>query len=94
MRDVYQASKQVTLATGSIVQPTGAGSNIRDLGNVVCSVVDEVYVQDLTGMGAYLEPYVISEIDAKGGKATTNAGKAAPPPPTPPSAWPRSPPMS
>ena len=77
MRDVYQASKQVTLATGSIVQPTGAGSNIRDpLGNVVCSVVDEVYVQDLTGMGAYLEPYVISEIDAKGGKATTNAGKA------------------
>lgn len=66
MRDVYQASKQVTLATGSIVQPTGAGSNIRDpLGNVVCSVVDEVYVQDLTGMGAYLEPYVISEIDAR-----------------------------
>ena len=25
MRDVYQASKQVTLATGSIVQPTGGG---------------------------------------------------------------------
>lgn len=77
MRDVYQASKQVTLATGSIVQPTGAGSDIRDpLGNMVCSVVDEVYVQDLTGMGAYLEPYVISEIDAKGGKVSTNAGKA------------------
>ena len=77
MRDVYQASKQTTLAPGSIVQPTGAGSDIRDpLGNVVCSVVDEVYVQDLTGMGAYLEPYVISEIDAKGGKVSTNAGKA------------------
>lgn len=26
MRDVYQASKQVTLATGSIVQPTGAAA--------------------------------------------------------------------
>lgn len=77
MRDLYLASKQTTLATGAVVQPTGAGSMIRDpLGNVVCSIVDEVYVQDLDGMGAYLEPYVISEIDAKGGKVTTNAGKA------------------
>lgn len=77
IRDVYQASKQITLATGTIVQPTGAGSNIRDpLGNVVSSIVDEVYVQDLTGMGAFLEPYVISEIDAKGGKPTTTAGTA------------------
>ena len=77
IRDLYQASKQVTLATGTIVEPTGAGSNIRDpLGNVVSSIVDEVYVQDLTGMGSFLEPYVISEIDAKGGKVTTNAGTA------------------
>ena len=33
-------------------------------------------MQDLTGMGSYLEPYVISELDAKGGKVSTNAGKA------------------
>ena len=26
IRDVYQASKQITLATGTIVQPTGAGT--------------------------------------------------------------------
>lgn len=77
IRDVYQASKQITLATGTIVQPTGAGANIRDpLGNVVSSIVDEVYVQDLTGMGAFLEPYVISEADAKGGKVATTAGTA------------------
>lgn len=77
IRDVYQASKQITLATGTIVQPTGAGANIRDpLGNVVSSIVDEVYVQDLTGMSAFLEPYVISEVDAKGGKVTTTAGTA------------------
>ena len=77
IRDVYQASKQITLATGTIVQPTGAGANIRDpLGNVVSSIVDEVYVQDLTGMGAFLEPYVISEVDAKGGKVATTAGTA------------------
>ncbi|WP_294522796.1 phage major capsid protein [uncultured Pseudoflavonifractor sp.] len=77
IRDVYQASKQITLATGTIVQPTGAGANIRDpLGNVVSSIVDEVYVQDLTGMSAFLEPYVISEVDAKGGKVATTAGTA------------------
>lgn len=79
IRDVYQASKQITLATGTIVQPTGAGANIRDpLGNVVSSIVDEVYVQDLTGMSAFLEPYVISEMDAKGGKVATTAGTARP----------------
>lgn len=67
----------VTLATGTLVEPTGAGSNIRDpLGNVVSSIVDQVYVQNLTGMGSFLEPYVISEIAAKGGKVSTNAGKA------------------
>ena len=67
----------ITLATGTLVEPTGAGSNIRDpLGNVVSSIVDQVYVQNLTGMGSFLEPYVRSEIDAKGGKVTTNAGKA------------------
>lgn len=67
----------VTLATGTLVAPTGAGSEIRDpLGNVVSSIVDQVYVQNLTGMGGFLEPYVISELDAKGGKVATNAGKA------------------
>lgn len=67
----------VTLAEGTLVEPTGAGNQIRDpLGNVASSIVDQVYVQDLTGMGSFLEPYVISEIDAKTGKVTENAGKA------------------
>lgn len=68
---------QVTLATTTLVEPTGAGSNIRDpLGNVVSSIVDQVYVQDLTGMGAFLEPYVITETVAEGGKVKTRAGTA------------------
>lgn len=66
-----------TLATGTLVEPTGAGSNIRDpLGNAASSIVDQVYVQDLTGMGSFLEPYVISEIDAKGAKVSASAGTA------------------
>ena len=70
-------TNSTTLATGTLVQPTGAGSTIRDpLGNVVSSIVDQVSVLNLTGMSSYLEPYVISEIDAKHGKVADLAGKA------------------
>lgn len=71
--------KSVTLATGSLALPSGTGSEIRDpIGNVVSSIVDQVYVQDLTGMESYSEPYVISETDAQTGKVSTNAGKKRP----------------
>lgn len=77
MKGLADLRKSITLATGTLVQPTSAGSNIRDpLGNVVSSIVDEVYVQNLSGMGGLLEPYVITETDAKGGNVTANAGKA------------------
>ena len=74
---LWGVSKSITLGTGTLVQPTGAGTNIRDnLETTVSSIVDQVQVQDLTGMGSLLEPYVITESDAKGGKVTTNAGTA------------------
>ena len=66
-----------TLATGTLVEPTGAGSTIRDpLGNGVSSIVDQVYVQDLTGMGSFMEPYVITELEANTGTVASQAGKA------------------
>ena len=76
--EVRQAlSNQTTLATGTIVQPTGAGAEIRDpVGNVVPSIVDRVRVVDMTGMGSFMEPYVITELDAKGGKVEETAGTA------------------
>ena len=71
------AEKSVTLATGTLAQPTGAGTNIRDpLGYGVGAIIDQVYVQDLTGMSSYLEPYVISEFDASGADVATAAGTA------------------
>lgn len=77
MRSIYQASKQVTLANGALVQPTGAGSEIRDpIGNVVPSIVDRVRVMDMTGMSSFQEPYVITELDAQGGKVEETAGTA------------------
>lgn len=70
-------TNSVTLATGTIVQPTGASSTINDpIGNMVSSIVDQVYVQDLNGMSSYQVPYVISEIDAKDAKVETAAGTA------------------
>lgn len=68
---------QTTLATGTLAQPTGAGASIHDpLGNVVPSIVDRVRVTDMTGLNGFLEPYVISELDAKGGKVEETAGTA------------------
>ena len=66
-----------TVATGTIVQPTGAGTNIHDpVGNQVSSIIDQVTVQDLTGMGAYQEPYVKAEMEAQSQKVQTAAGTA------------------
>ena len=73
----HAVEKSVTLATGTLAQPTGAGTNIRDpLGNGVGAIIDQVYVQELTGMASYLEPYVISEFDASGADVATAAGTA------------------
>ena len=72
-RDILNAT---TLATGTLVEPTGAGSTIRGGDAHLVSLIDQVSVIDLEGMGAYQEPYVISEIDAKVGKVETKAGTA------------------
>lgn len=75
--EALRAMNSTTLATGSLVQPTGAGSDISDpLGNVVSSIVDQVRVTDMSGMANFLEPYVISETEAAAGKVETLAGTA------------------
>ena len=46
---LWGVNKSITLGTGTLVQPTGAGANIRDnLETTVSSIVDQVQVQDLT----------------------------------------------
>lgn len=71
------AGTGTTLASGNLVEPTGAGTNIRDQpGNVVSSIVDQVYTTDLSGLGAWMEPYVLSELEASAGKVEAQAGKA------------------
>lgn len=75
--EVRRMFNSTTVATGTIVQPTGAGTNIHDpVGNQVSSIIDQVTVQDLTGMGAYQEPYVKTEMEAQSQKVETAAGTA------------------
>lgn len=67
----------VTVATGSIVAPVGAGTEIRDgFAGQVSGLIDLVNTVDFTGLSAVEEPYVISEMAAQGGKVTTTAGTA------------------
>lgn len=70
-----EVRKAVTLATGTLVEPTGVGSDVRDIiGGAVSSIVDQVSVANLTGMGAYQEPYVISELTANANTVASKAG--------------------
>ena len=44
-----EVRKAVTLATGTLVEPTGVGSDVRDIiGGTVSSIVDQVSVANLT----------------------------------------------
>lgn len=74
-----EVRKAVTLATDTLVEPTGVGSDVRDIiGGAVSSIVDQVSVADLTGMGAYQEPYVISELTANANTVASKAGTSRP----------------
>ena len=66
----------VTLATGTLVEPEGGGTNIRGGDSAMSSILDQVSVIDATGLGAFYEPYVMTELTANGQKVTTAAGTA------------------
>ncbi len=66
-----------TLYSGTLTQPSGAGTEIRDgFNRQVSSLVDQVQAVSLTGLSGWEEPYTKSDMDAKGGKVTTVAGTA------------------
>lgn len=74
-----EVRKAITLATATLAQPTGVGTDIHDIvGGAVSSIVDQVRVEDLSGMGAYQEPYVISEPDATVNTVASKAGSPRP----------------
>ncbi len=56
--------RSTTIATDTLVKPTGAGSVIRDNMDIVSSIVDQVYTQDLTGCASYEESYIKAGLEA------------------------------
>ena len=56
--------------------PTRAGNTIHGGDSPISSIVDQVYVQDLTGCQAIQEPILRTELEGKAAKVTTAAGTA------------------
>ncbi|MBQ4426646.1 MAG: phage major capsid protein [Oscillospiraceae bacterium] len=73
LRGLRNAAGDGTLVSGSIVQPTGTSGNVND--NLGASVLPSlVRVEDMTGLGSWDEPYLISDPTVAVGKPETVAG--------------------
>ena len=73
-RGVFNA---LTIESGKLTQPAGANPVVNDrVGVPHSSIIDQVSTIDLTGVSSWQEPYVISELEAKGGDPATVSGKA------------------
>lgn len=59
-----EETRSILLSTGSLAKPTSVGG-ITEPFNVVSSIVDMVFVDDLTGVGAHKEAYMKSWQSAK-----------------------------
>lgn len=76
-QELRRMLNSTTLATGTLAEPTGAGAEVRDIpGNQVSSIIDQVFVQDLSGLGEFNEPYVVNEMAANADDIATLAGTA------------------
>lgn len=62
------------LLGGTLVQPTGADSEIHGDSGAISSILDMVQVEDLTGLSSYEVPYVVSEFDGTLANIASNSG--------------------
>lgn len=67
----------VTLAATTLVEPSGAGTDIRNpVGGGVSRIIDQVRTINLEGMGGFVEPYLVSPQAAQAGTVAALAGTA------------------
>ena len=65
-----------TLATGTLLKPDRIGTTIHENVSPVSSIIDQVYVQDLTGCQSIQEPLLLADMEAQGADVATAAGTA------------------
>lgn len=74
--EVLRALRNAVTIGGTLVQPTGADSQIHGDGAAISSILDMVQAESLTGLAGYEVPYLISEFDGTVGDITSNSGQA------------------
>ena len=75
MRGLRNADGDGTVVSGTIVQPVGGGSEVRDnLGQT--TLLDLVRVEDMTGLGGWEEPYAVTDPATAVGVPASVAGSA------------------
>ena len=77
--DVFASMRrnEGTLLSSPVVTPQGGGANIHDgFAGQVSSLLNQVNVQNLSGLGSWEEPYVVSDMEAQNGDPVANSGKA------------------
>ena len=77
--DVFASMRrnEGTLLSSPVVMPQGGGANIHDgFAGQVSSLLNQVNVQNLSGLGSWEEPYVVSDMAAQDGDPVANSGKA------------------
>jgi HK97 family phage major capsid protein len=74
--EIIRSLRNAVTIGGTLVQPTGADSQIHGDGAAISSILDMVQVVDLTGLGSYEVPYLISEFDGTVGNITSKSGQA------------------
>ena len=68
-----------TLATGTLLKPDRIGTTIHENVSPVSSIIDQVYVQDLTGCQSIQEPLLLADMEAQGADVATAARTASDP---------------
>lgn len=74
--EVFRALRNAVTITGTLVQPTGSGTEIHDNQSAIYSLLDMVHVEDMTGLSGWEEPYVISEFDGAVADPVAKSGTA------------------
>ena len=74
--EIRRELKNAVTIGGTLVQPTGADSEIHGDAGAISSILDLVQVEDLGGLSGYEVPYLVSEFAGTVANIASNSGQA------------------